>query len=302
MKLFGGTASLDLARKIGEEMGLPVLSVDQHIFPDGERRIRIDERVVDELAVVVQSACPPVDNNYMELFFLVDGLKRSGSEFVTAVVPYFGYQRQDHVFRDGEAVSLEVVIRILESLGVNKLISVDMHSSRIPDLFTIPVVHASALPLFASTIMQKKWHEDAVLASPDTGGIARIERLSQLLDNMPYVTLEKNRDLETGAITIEGVKGGLLAGKKRAIIADDLISSGKTIVLAAEFLQKQGIEEVVVMATHAVFSEDAPKILQQSVVSHVFVTDTVPVPQAKQFAKLEILSVAALLAKAIQLT
>jgi len=312
MKLFSGTASVALGKKIAQEMGISISPVDEHVFPDGERRIRIDSTVVEQSVVVIQSAYPPVDTNYMELFFLLDAVKRSGAEFVTAVVPYFGYQRQDHIFRDGEAVSLEVVIRILENLGIDKLVSIDMHSNRIPSLFHIPVRHVTALPLFANKIKEfsKSDIDATVLVSPDTGGVARIKKLSEMLDNMPYVVLEKDRDLETGAVTIGAMEDGSLQGKKRArlagalakraIIADDMISSGTTIAQACTFLKKQGIEEVLVFATHPIFSEDAAQILQESGVEKVFVTDTVPVPKEKQFKKLEILSVAPLLAEALK--
>ncbi|HYK08372.1 MAG TPA: ribose-phosphate diphosphokinase, partial [Candidatus Eisenbacteria bacterium] len=170
MKLFSGTASVALGKKIAQEMGISISPVDEHVFPDGERRIRIDSTVVEQSVVVIQSAYPPVDTNYMELFFLLDAVKRSGAEFVTAVVPYFGYQRQDHIFRDGEAVSLEVVIRILENLGIDKLVSIDMHSNRIPSLFHIPVRHVTALPLFANKIKEfsKSDIDATVLVSPDT--------------------------------------------------------------------------------------------------------------------------------------
>ena len=299
MKLFSGTASVALGEKIAQEMGISTSPVDEHVFPDGERRIRIDSTVVEQSVVVVQSAYPPVDTNYMELFFLLDAVKRSGAEFVTAVVPYFGYQRQDHIFRDGEAVSLEVVIRILENLGIDKLVSIDMHSNRIPSLFHIPVRHVTALPLFAQKIKQLEVGS-TILVSPDSGGVARIKKLSELLDNMPYAVLEKNRDLETGTVTIGAMEDGSLHGVKRAIIADDMISSGTTIAQGSAFLKKQGIEEVLVFATHPIFSEDAAQILQESGVEKIFVTDTVPVPKEKQFKKLEILSVAPLLAEALK--
>ena len=309
MKLFGGTASTHLADKIGNLLSVQNSPVEQHIFPDGERRVRIPESVIGESVIIVQSANPPVDTNYMELFFLLDAAKRSGAEFTTAVVPYFGYQRQDHIFRDGEAVSLEVVVSILESLRLDKLVSVDMHSVKIPDLFTIPVSHVSALPLFAEEIKKNGWNTDSVLISPDMGGIARIKKLTELT-GLPYAALDKHRDLTTGDIHVSSIGEGSISGKKRAasgeprprraIMVDDLISSGKTILLGAEFLKKQGIEEVIVFATHAVFSEDAPKMLEESAIQKVFVTDTVAVQNDKMFPKLSVLSVAKLLAEAIK--
>lgn len=293
MKLFSGSANKPLTEAVAKELNKPLSLIDIHVFPDGERRIRVHDNVVGQKAAVIQPASTPVDTNYMELFFIVDALKRSGAEFVTAVIPYFGYQRQDHIFRGGEAVSLEVVIKILESVGVDKMISFDMHTPKIPDLFHIPVAHLSALPIFAEEIKKRHWNSsDTVLVSPDMGGIGRIKKLSELLDNMPYASIEKNRDLATGAVSVEEIEQGSIEGKKRAILVDDMISSGNTIVLGASMLQMQGIDEVIVFATHPVFSVDAPGKLQNSVASKVYVTDTVAVSPEKQFPKLEILSVA----------
>lgn len=298
MKLFSGSASKVLTEEVAKTLKMPLSLIDVHVFPDGERRIRIHDTVVGRKTVVIQSASTPVDTNYMELFFIIDALKRSGAEFVTAVVPYFGYQRQDHIFRDGEAVSLEVVVHILESLKVDRLISFDMHSTKIPDLFTIPVAHLSALSLFADEIQKRKWNtKDTMLVSPDTGGIGRIKKLSMLLDGMEYAAVEKNRDLSTGAISMQSIEEGSTQGKKRAILVDDMISSGNTIMMCAALLQSLGVEEIYVFATHAVFSQDAPRLLQKSLVKKFFVTDTVQLVESKKFDKLEILSVADLIAK-----
>ena len=157
MKIISGSSNLLLAEKIAENLHLSLTPREIFIFPDGERRIRIEESVVDEDCVVVQSTATPTDTNYMELFFLVDALKRSGAHRVTLVMPYVGYQRQDHVFRDGEAVSMQVIIKTLEAVGVDKLICVDLHAYRIQELFTIPVKHFSALPLFAEEIKRQNW-------------------------------------------------------------------------------------------------------------------------------------------------
>lgn len=299
MKLLGGSANRPLTEGIAKSLNFPLSLIDIHLFPDGERRIRIHDNVVDQKAVVVQTASTPVDTNYMELFFIVDALRRSGAKEVTAVVPYFGYQRQDHVFREGEAVSLEVVIEILESLKVDRLVSIDMHSVKIPDLFHIPVAHLSAMPLFAHEIKKRKWNnQDTVVVSPDMGGIARVKKLSHILGDMEYAALEKNRDLATGSVSMDDIQEGSVAGKKRALIVDDMISSGNTIILAATKLKmEEGIDEIYVFATHPVFSIDAPSKLQNSVINGVFVTDTVVVAPEKQFPKLEVLSVADILAQ-----
>jgi ribose-phosphate pyrophosphokinase len=209
-------------------------------------------------------------------------------------MPYVGYQRQDHMFRSGEAVSLEVVVAMLEAVGINRLIAFDFHSSKSPAVFHIPVSHLSALPLFAAQIRERGWHtSDSVLVSPDMGGIRRIKLLAELLDGMGFVTVEKNRDLITGKVCAVGFAGELA---KRAIIVDDMISSGSTVIEAANLLKRQGVAEVIVMATHAVFSEQAPGMLEQSAVAEVIVSDTVSIPQERRFGKLKVLSVGEMIA------
>lgn len=298
MKVISGSSNILLAEKIAKSLHLSLTPREIFIFPDGERRIRIEESVVDEDCVVVQSTATPTDTNYMELFFLVDALKRSGANHVTLVMPYVGYQRQDHVFRDGEAVSMQVIIKTLEAVGVDKLLCVDLHAYRIQELFTIPVKHFSALPLFAEEIKKQNWDGlESVLVSPDMGGIRRIEIIARLLSEMPYATIVKNRDLATGVVEAASVNGEV---GKRVLIVDDMISSGKTIVKAAELLRKMGAEDIEVFATHAVFSDEAPKLLQDSIVNNVFVTDTVYVPTEKHFPKLQIVTVSDMVADEIK--
>lgn len=349
MKIFSGTSNKPLAEKIALELGIPLSPLDMFTFPDGEKRIRVEERVVDEQCIVVQSTSTPAAENYMELFFIVDALKRSGAAQVIVVMPYVGYQRQDHVFRDGEAVSLDVVVHALERSGAGKVIACDLHSIKISEIFSVPVVHLSALELFADVIarrndeaipnmVQKEQgiaalpsvaRNDEVLVSPDMGGLRRIKKLSEMLDGMDWIATVKDRDLETGSIvvnkiefphtvpqdsssskgenphrevfdsartitTINDLKG------RRAFIVDDMIASGKTIIESAKLLKKQGVSEVFAFATHAVFSPEAPELLQNSLIQKVFVTNSVFVPEEKRFEKLEIISIAEMVARVLQ--
>lgn len=301
MKLFSGSSNEPLAQDIAHHLDISLSPVEIFLFPDGERRVRIEASVVSEDVIIVQSTSTPVDSNYMELFFLIDSAKRSGAKSITVVMPYFGYQRQDHIFRDGEAVSLDVVIKILESLGVDKVVSFDLHSIKIPELFHIPIVHLSALPLFASVIEKAHWTKDeTTLVSPDMGGIRRIKIISELLGGMPFVATVKERDLNSGEIEMNTIEGTIEKWQERALIVDDMISSGKTIVKSAELLKKQGVEEISVFATHAIFSSEAPEMLQNSSVRKVFVTDSVFIPKEKRFEKLEIISLAQEIAKALR--
>ena len=297
MKIFSGFSNKSLSEKIAKELGQKLAALDIFIFPDDERRIRVLEPVLDLDTVVVETTNKPAEKNYMELFFIVDALKRSGAKTVTAVIPYMGYQRQDHVFRDGEAVSLEVIVRTLEAVGVDRVISFDMHTPRIPDLFKIPVVHLSALPLFAEKI-KKIDGKNGVLISPDMGGIRRIKMLSELLDGMACGSIEKNRDLATGHVEAEKITGDVKG--KNVYLVDDMISTGGTILTACNLLREKGAKAVYVFATHAVFSKEAPQILMRTGAMKVFVTDTIGLPERSKFENLEILSVAGIIASELK--
>ena len=353
MKIFSGSSNKPLAQNSAKELGIEVSPLEIFVFPDGERRIRVVDSVVDEKTVVFQSTSTPPDQNYMELFFIADALKRSGASTVTAVIPYLGYERQDHVFRDGEAVSLEVIVKTLERVGVDKLVAFDLHSVKVPELFTIPVLHLSALDLFAekireiagsalrspsrlnefsdastpaelgarspsATLMKTSSRgktprasdietnrqssivnrQSFVLVSPDMGGIRRIKMLSESLGNMPYATVEKNRNLETGDISDSSMKGDV--NGKTSIIVDDMISTGRTIVAAEKILLKNGVKNILVFATHAVFSANAVKLLENLKAEKVFVTDTIFIPEEKYFDKLEVISVSKTIAEGLK--
>ena len=298
MKIFSGTSNKPLAEKVAKNSGLKLSNLEVFVFPDGEKRIRIIDKVLGQDVFVVQPTSSPTDENYMQLFFIVDALRRSGAKSITAIIPHFGYQRQDHMFRIGEAVSVKVVAKILEGVGINKLLAVDLHSIKIKEAFNIPVVHLSALSVFADFIKQKKWDKNSTtLVSPDMGGVRRIKILAKMLGDMSYVTIEKNRNLATGKVTADGITGKI---NEKAIIVDDMISSGGTIALAAKLLRKEGVREIYVFVTHPVFSDKAPKILQESEVKKVFVTDTIFVPVEKKFPKLKILSVSEIIASALK--
>ncbi len=322
MKIFSGNSNKQLAENISKHFGQKLSPLEIFVFPDGEKRVRILESVVGQNAIVIQPTNPPVDENYMELFFIVDGLKRSGAEFVTAVIPYLGYQRQDHVFRDGEAVSLEVVLKTLKSAGVDTIISLDLHSSRTESSSLVPIKHLSALSLFADRIKKlvissetrdpinlkseishsvrnDKW-SNCILVSPDMGGIRRIRILSGLLENMPYAAIEKDRDLATGVVNSSKFGEGSINRQKVAFIVDDMIASGKTIVEAAKVLKENRVEQMYVFATHAIFSKDAPQILQESIVKKVYVTDSVFISKEKRFEKLEVIPVADIIAQQLK--
>lgn len=298
MLIFSGSSNKPLAQKIANLLDKKVSPTEIFVFPDGEKRIRIKEKVLGQDCVVVQSASIPPDENYMELFIMIDALKRSGAKSVKAVIPYLGYQRQDHIFRDGEAVSLEVIAEILTRVGMTELFSFDLHSPKIPEIFSVPVKHLSALPLFAEKIKKDFNLNEIVLVSPDMGGIRRVKQVSQSLGNIPFATIEKNRDLANGEINDAGLSGDVRG--KVAVIVDDMISTGITMVEAANLLVENGAVKVFAFATHAILARHADKILQESKIERVVVSDTIEVPVYALFPKLEILSIAKIAAQALK--
>jgi ribose-phosphate pyrophosphokinase len=296
--IFSGSSNPSLAKKIADSLNLQIGNIEIATFPDKENRVRVIDPVVGEKVVVVQSTGVSPNRYYMELFLILDSIKRSGAEFTTLVIPYLGYQRQDHIFRDGEGVSLEVIIKILESLGVSRVISFDLHSIKIPELFTVPITHLSAIPLFAREIKTMfSQLSDITLVSPDMGGIRRVEELSSLLGRGPFVSIEKNRDLTSGSIQSTQINGKV---GKTAVIVDDVISTGESVIAAANLLKENGAQKVYVMATHGVFAGDASKKLQDSIIEEVIVTDSIEVRSNHKFEKLRTISISNEICESLQ--
>ena len=299
MILFGDETNKSLSEGLAAGLSTPLKYPEIFVFPDGERRIRIIEDVVEEEVVFLKTASitDNVDSFIIETAFLIDALKRSGAKSVTGIIPYLPYCRADHIFRSGEAVPLEVIIHLLERAGLSKILFVDPHTIKMPEMFSINVSNLSALPLFAEKIKEIGFHaEDAVIVSPDMGGLRRMEQLSEMVGGLPFTSIEKDRDYATGDIKASGIHGDI---KRTCFIIDDIISSGRTIVQAVEKLSEGGAGEIYVLATHPVLSEDAVKILQDCKAKKIYVTDAIPVPEKKQFEKLEVISLSSLLSKAL---
>lgn len=298
MILFGDHVNKSLSERIGEELGLKVYYPDIHEFPDTEKRVRLLKEVVGEDVLIVKAFEPPVNSHVIEFAFLIDAAKRAGAKRVYGIAPYLAYQRADHIFRSGEAVPLEVVIKMLESTGLERILIVDPHTIKIPEMFSIPVDAQSALPLFADHIktLSPDLSEVSVV-SPDMGGIRRIKILSELLENASWVAVNKDRDYETGSTVATHHEGDI---KKWCFIVDDMIASGGTAVEAVDYLLDRGAEHVYIMVTHPVFAKDAHEKLQNSKAEKIFVTDSLEVAQRQIFEKLEIISLAPLIARTIK--
>lgn len=296
MKIFSNSYSKHLASKVASKIGVDVSLVEKKAFPDNEQRIRILDTVSGEEVVIIASTGSHPDEFYMELFFIIDAVRRGGASKLTLVIPYLAYQRQDHIFRDGESVSLDVIISTLERLGVDKFVTFDLHSIKIPELFSVQVSHLSALPLFAQEI-KKIGLENSFLVSPDLGGIRRIKILSEMLSNLPIAEITKNRDLESGEISSTQISGAM---GDRAFIVDDVISTGRTISASVNLLREKGVSDIYVFATHSVFSNNASEILSKSNIHKIFVTDSIEMTMDKKIENLEVLSISDLIVSEIQ--
>ncbi len=298
MKLLSGTSNLPLAKDISNILGVPLGDVEIIRFADSETRVKVNDKVKGEDVFVIQSTSQPVDQHLMELLLMGDAIKRANPRRLVAVIPYFGYQRQDKIHRPGESLSAKVASKLIERVGFDEVILVDPHSELLIGFFGIAVTSLSAFPLFEPFV--RKYGKNAVVVAPDAGGAKRAQSFARAV-GIPLALIEKWRDLSqihvTEALGVVGdVKG------KIAVIVDDVYVSGKTIVHAAELLIKHGAAEVISFATQPVLVRDAPKILEESPLTHIFTTDVIEVPQGKRFPKLTILSTADLIADAIKET
>lgn len=296
MIFVGDLNNRELSDAVGQQLGIAVIYPDKHVFDDGELRIRIETPVLDEEVFVLKSTCPPVNENYLELLFTTDALKRSGAKKVTAIIPYLGYSRADHVFREGEAVPLEVVIKSLEATGLDKVILTDPHTIKLSEMFQIESLMDSALPIFADKIKTFGFENSEIsIVSPDMGGIRRVKMLSELLPQSTYAAINKDRDLASGELTGSRLAEGEI--RRICIVTDDIISTGGTIVRGVDTCFENGAETVYVFATQPVFSSDAHEKLKNSKAQKIYVTDAIEVPEGKKFENLEIISLAPHIAK-----
>jgi len=298
MLFYGDPDNTTLSEAVAKGLGVELYYPEIDVFADGEKRVRLAEDVVGKNVVILKSLCTPVDDNVIKLAFTLDAAKRSGAEKAIALIPYLGYSRGDHLFRSGESVSLEVVIKILQANNVDSVALIDPHSIRIPEMFEAPTTDLSALPVFAEKIREIEPDLSKItLVTPDIGGMRRIKMLSEMLDDANYACINKDRDLKTGNITMKGTEGDF---KGTCFVVDDMIATGGTIVQAANHLYEVGIKEIYVLATHALLNGNASEKLQNSQAKKVLVADTVPVTKDKAFEKLEVISCSALLIDYIQ--
>ncbi|MCK5246183.1 ribose-phosphate pyrophosphokinase, partial [Candidatus Bipolaricaulota bacterium] len=298
LKLIAGNANPQLAEEISSELATEICDARVEQFGDGEIRVHIHETVRGADVFVLQPTCPPVNDNLMELLILIDALRRASARKVIAVMPYYGYARQDRKHTGRVPISARLVANMIETAGADRVLTMDLHVGQIQGFFNIPVDNLRADFIFAEYIRSVVGSmDDVVIVAPDTGSTGRARLLAERLDT-PLAVLEKRRSQDSLDIKVFNVIGDV-AGK-RAVLVDDIVASGDTLVKAAEILLETGVTEVSAYCTHGVFCGDAVSILEASPLKRVVVTNTITNQCALQSAKINYVSVGGHLAKTIR--
>lgn len=295
MLLFSGTSNEPLAQNIARLLKLKLASVDITRFIDNECRVYVDQKdVAGQEVFVVQSLSQIADQHLVELCLLGQALKSLKAKKVTAVIPWMGYSKQDKEFRKGEAVSAQLVAKVIEIAGFDQVITVELHSENLTPYFHTPPIKLSTHELFAQKL---NITDKMIVVSPDAGGKSRSSDFADTA-GLPIVYLEKQRDLKTGKVKV--VSTSVNVKGLDVIIFDDIINTGSTAIKTSEFLKKKGARSIHFLATHAVLAGDASYKLQKSPIDNVTVTDTIYIPRQNHFSKLSVVSVAPLIASMLK--
>lgn len=296
LKIFALNSNRPLAEKIAEEVGVELgkLSVDR--FSDGEIQINIEESVRGDNVYVIQSTSAPVNDNLMELMIMIDALRRASANTINVVLPYYGYARQDRKARSREPITAKLVANMLQNSGVTRIVALDLHAAQIQGFFDIPVDHLMGAPLLADYFINEGVAANAVVVSPDHGGVTRARALAEFL-KAPIAIIDKRRPRPNVAKIMNII--GDVRGKK-CIMIDDMIDTAGTISKGAQALMDAGAEEVYASATHAVLSGPAIERLDNSPLKQVVVTDSIQLPAEKRIDKIVQVSVAPLIGSAIK--
>lgn len=296
IKLFTGNANRSLAKEIADVLGISLGEAAVETFSDGEITVQINENVRGYDVFVVQPTCMPVNNHIMELLLMIDALKRASAKRITAVIPYYGYARQDRKAQPRVPISARLVADLLTSIGVNRVLTIDLHAGQIQGFFNIPVDHLYASPVLSKYLMQK-YSSNTVVVSPDAGGVERARSFAKRL-NASLAIIDKRREKANISEVMNVI--GDVAGMN-AILFDDMIDTAGTITQAASAIKKNGAKCVIAACAHAVLSGPALDRINDSVLEEVVVTNTIPMDcKVNKCSKLTVLSVAPLLGEAIK--
>ena len=297
MKVLAGTSNLKLCKNIARQLKLKLLNSHIKRFADGEVYIEINENIRGNSIFVIQSTSNPANDNLMELLICIDALRRSSAKNITAVIPYFGYARQDRKVVPRTAISAKLVSNLITNAGANRILSVDLHAGQIQGFFDIPVDNLFATPIFSRYIKNKMNLKNIICVSPDVGGVERTRALSRRL-NVSIAIIDKRRPAP-GKSEVMNIVGNVK--NKNCLIVDDIIDSGGTIVNAAKALKEKGAKDVYVFITHAVLSGQAVNKIENSEIKKLITTDTID--NSKKIGssrKIEIISLAPMISEAMK--
>ncbi len=295
IKLFTGRANPTLVSEIAEYLGTTVGPMIIKNFSDGEIYVKVQESVRGDDVFVVQPLCNPVNDNLMELLIIIDAFKRASAKTITAVIPYYGYARQDRKSSGREAITAKLVADLITTAGADRVLAMDLHTGQIQGFFNILVDHIFSNPVMIKYFKNKNLGENIVAVSPDAGGVERTRHLAKQL-KCPLAIIDKRREAHNEAKVgqvIGNVKG------KTAIIFDDIIDTAGTITEGAKLLKREGAEKIYICAAHAIFSGPAIQRLEDAPVEEVVVSNTIPIKMQNLPAKIKQLSIAPLLGEAI---
>ena len=298
MKIMSGNSNLSLARAIAGYLEVPLTDASVRRFADEEIFIEIHENVRGEDVFIVQSTSYPANDNLMELLIGIDALKRASAKRITAVVPYFGYARQDRKPGPRTPISAKLVANLVTEAGADRVLSVDLHAGQIQGFFDIPTDNLFAAPVMAADIQARYGDRDLMVVSPDVGGVVRARALAKRLDNAPLAIVDKRRDRpgESEVMNIIGDVSG-----RHCILIDDIIDSGGTLCNAAQALLDQGAKSVAAYITHGVLSGGAVARVDASALEELVITDTInPTDSTKDSTKIRILTIAPLIGEAVR--
>ena len=295
LKLFSGSANVDLAREVARYLGLDLGPMVRKRFADGEVYIQIQESIRGCDVYLIQPTCYPVNDHLMELLIMIDACRRASARQITAVIPYYGYARADRKTAGRESITAKLVANLMTKAGANRVLAIDLHSAQIQGYFDIPCDHVYGTPVLIDYIASKKL-EDLVVVSPDVGGVARARAFAKKLNDAPLAIIDKRRQAHNVAEVMNVV--GDVRGKT-AVLVDDMIDTAGTICEGARLLTREGARQVYACATHAVFSPPAVERLSAGLFEEVIVTNTIPMTATRQFQQLTVLSMANLLGEAI---
>ena len=297
MKILSGTSNPKLSKDISKQLKLKLVNTNIKRFSDGEIYIEINENIRGNSVFVIQSTSNPANDNLMELLLVIDALRRSSAKNITAVIPYYGYARQDRKVAPRTSISAKEVANLLTNAGASRIVTVDLHAGQIQGFFDMPVDNLFTTPLFAKYIKRKFKNKNLICVSPDVGGVQRTRGLATRI-KADLAIIDKRRPAP-GKSQVMNIIGNVKG--KTCIIVDDIIDSGGTIVNAVEALKKNGAVDVYVFITHAVLSGDAVAKIKKSKIKKLIITDTIDNSQKiKNNNKIEVLSISSLMAEAIK--